>query len=149
MADYPLINGFRHDWSSAEIKLAGTVVRGIKSLSYKPSSEPGEVFGTHAQKLGRTRGQLKFEASIELYLTEYEELKGSLGDGYLEKSFSIVAQYSEEGQPVVTDELLGCRIKSPDKSFQSGSDALTVKLDLDVMLIIENGVKPLTNTLGV
>lgn len=150
LPNYPLINGLRHDWSSIAIEVDGLKILGFKSLSYKHSLEPGEVRGTHPQVLGHTLGTYTAEGSIEMYLSEANELKKQLGDGFLSKVFNVVAKYSpKKGDPVITDKLIGCRIKTSDKSFSQGNEPLAVKFDLFVMLLIEDGVKPLPVTLGV
>ena len=141
---YPMLNGVRFDWSSVEIKINGKPpIIGVKALSYKHTLDPGEVFGTSAQLLGRTRGQYKAEGSIELYKAEYHLLIAYLGNGYLEKSFEITTHYDEAGL-VLTDNLKGVRLKGADNSHQQGNEALTVKSDLSIMYLIENGVAPLS-----
>ena len=103
--------------------------------------------------MARTRrclGTYTAEGSLEMYLAEANELKKQLGDGFLSKVFNVVAKYSpKKGDPVITDKLIGCRIKTSDKSFSQGNEPLAVKFDLFVMLLIEDGVKPLPVTLGV
>ena len=146
---YPSVNGIRYDWSSVEIDLGGKKYFGIKDISYKHSLEPGEVYGTHAQILGRTRGQYKSEASITLFKEEYSDLLEALGDGYMERSFDIIINYADANQSIVTDKVIGCRIKSADESHAQGTEALVVKLDLHVMMILEHGKKPINNMLGV
>lgn len=149
MATFPLINGHRFSWSSIEINVNGTLIRAIKEISYSNNLEPGEMRGTHAQKGGRTRGELKPEASMTIYLEEYNELIKALGQGFLERQFDIVVSYSEKNAATVTDKIIGARIKKPEKSFSSGTDALAVKCDLDIMFVIENGLSPIDNALGV
>ena len=83
-------------------------------------------------------------------LSEANELKRVLGDGFMAATFDVVAKYSpKKGDPVITDKLIGCRIKASDKSFSQGNEPLAVKFDLFVMLLVEDGVKPLPVTLGV
>lgn len=152
LPDYPLINGLRADWSSISVDIGGGLLKtiGIKELSYKHTLEPGEVRGTHPQVLGHTLGTYSTEASMTLYLTEYNELVQRLGDGYLARVFDIVVNYSpKKGDPVLTDKLTGCRIKGNDKSHSQSNEALVVKIDLFVMALVENGKKPLPNMLGV
>ena len=146
---YPLINGIKYDWSCVEITIGQTVFTAVKSLSYKGALEPGEVFGTAAQKIGRTRGQYKPEASFELYKLDYSALIQTLGAGYMEQVFDITVNYSDTSGNIVTDKVIGCRIKSDENSHQVGTDALSVKVDLDVMYIIKNGVTPTVNPKGV
>lgn len=151
MADptYPLVNGNRYSWASVEIAVNNLRLKGVKELSFKNGLEPGEMRGTGPQKLGRTRGDLKPEAAITLYMQEFYALQAALGEGYMEVEFGIVASFSDRNQPIVTVEIIGCRIKSEDHSFSQGTDALTVKCDLDVMMVITNGVKPIIGMLGV
>lgn len=143
---YPLINGLRYDWSSAEITINGIRFTAIKALNYKPSLDPGEVRGNRAQLLGRTRGKYSAEGSLELYLSEWDQLTTALvadGSGIYEKSFDIVASFSEATIGVVTDTLVGCRLKTGDRSNQEGNEPLVVKADLHIMYILENGKAPL------
>lgn len=151
LPDYPLINGLRHDWSSIQIVIDDTFKTiGLKELSYKGSLEPGEVRGTAPQVLGHTLGTYTAEGSFTLYLSEYHALLDQLGDGYLSKVFNVTVNYSpKQGDPVITDKLIGCRIKTADKSHSQSNEPLVVKCDLFVMLLIENGKKPLPDTLGV
>ena len=150
LPEYPMINGVRHDWSSVQCDVAGFRFRGLKSLSYKHSLDPGEVRGTGPQVLGTTLGTYSAEGSLEMYLREYYFLIGKLGPGYLATSFNITSKYSAfKGDPIIKDQLIGCRIKTPAKDLSQSNEALTVKVDLFVTLLIENGVNPLPETLGV
>jgi hypothetical protein len=150
LPDYPLINGLRHDWSSIQLVINETIKPiGVKELSYKHSLEPGEVRGTHPQVLGHTLGTYSAEGSFTLYLEEYKEMIAQFGEGFLATVFNLTINYSpKKGDPVITDKLIGCRIKAADKSYSQGNEPLAVKCDLFVMLLIENGIKPLPNTLG-
>ena len=145
MADYPLINGLRFDYSSVEINANGSVLRGVKEISYSHKLEPGLVRGTSAQIQGRTRGQYEPEGSMTLYKQEALELIQALGGGYMEKSFDLVVHFSDFGQPLITDRVLGCRIKSEEDSHQEGSDALVTKFDLSVIAVIKGGIDPISN----
>jgi hypothetical protein len=146
--DYPFINGVRHEWSSVEIKLKGQIYVGIKSISYSDKLEPTKLRGTHPQAIGRTRGEYDCEASIEMYLAEANELRKALGAGYKEIAFDIVVAYSEDGLESITDEIIGCRIKSEDGGGSQGPDALVKKFDLDVMLVRWNGLDSLKSPLS-
>ncbi len=144
----PLINGNRYDFSSIKAMLGGLSYLGFKSINYSHSLEPGEVYGTHAQKMGRTRGQYKPEASFEMYKEEYALLLTGLGPGYMERSFDIVVNYEEwDGltQRVITDNIIGFRIKKAENAHSSGNEPLTVKVEGSVMYVIENGLAPINN----
>jgi hypothetical protein len=144
----PLINGNRYDYSSIKAMLDGLSYLGFKSINYSHALEPGEVYGTHAQKMGRTRGQYKPEASFEMYKEEYALLLLGLGPGYMERSFDIVVNYEEwDGsiQRVITDNIIGFRIKKAENAHSSGNEPLTVKVEGSVMYVLENGLAPLNN----
>lgn len=149
---YPDVNGNKKSWASITLVVGTRRIRGCKAINYKTTLEPGEVRGEGVQLLGRTRGELKNEGSLELYLDEYQELINELsqgGTGYLEATFDAVVSHSEPNSPVITDTLVGCRLKGADKGFAQGTDASVVKCDLSIMFILENGQSPITDPLGV
>jgi hypothetical protein len=149
---YPNVNGNKHSWASIVLLIGTTRIRGFKAVNYKNAMEPGDVRGEGVQVIGRTRGELKSEGSLELYLEEYHQLIAALaadGTGYLEKGFEITVSYSEPGSAIITDRLIGCRLKGGDKGFSPGTDALSVKCDLSIMYVIENGVHPISDPQGV
>ncbi len=148
---YPLVNGVRHEWSSIEIKLDGQVYVGVKSISYDDKLEPTAVRGTHPKKIGRTRGVYDANGSIELYLAEATIFRRALaakvgGNGYKEVAFDIVVSYGENDFDTITDEIIGCRIKSDAGGGSQGPDALVTKWDLDVMDILWDGISSLIQT---
>lgn len=149
---YPLINGTRHEWSSIEIQLApegkgSNIYVGVKELAYKLEMAPTDVYGTSPQPIGRTRGVLSFSASLTLYKAESALFLQQLGDGYLEKPFNVIANYTENGFDTITDSIIGCRLVSPDNSHSQGADPLVVKWDLHPMMIKLSGLNPLAQML--
>ena len=143
---YPELNGNRFEWASVEIRCDFRRYLGCKSLNYSQELAPGEVYGNHAQKIGRTRGELKPEGSLEMFKEEADEMLFSFGHGYMENVFDVVANYME-GFRISTVVLHGCKIKKVDDSHSQGTDALTTKFDLDVMWIERNGMMPLRSML--
>lgn len=145
---YPLINGHRFDFSSVEISAGARLFNGVKSLKYSQTLEPGKVRGNRSQVIGRTRGPLDSDGSIELYRLEFQELIATLaalrpGVGYMEAAFDITVTYAEAGSTVIQDVLQGCRIKKHENNGQEGGDALTVACDLDIMMVLPGGVAPI------
>lgn len=140
--DFPLINGHRYSWASASFDIDDSEVVNIKELTYSHQLEPGQVRGTGPQVAGMTRGEYSAEGSMVLLREGWDELRAKMGDGYMEKYFRIVVSYAEEGQPVQTDELVGCRITSVENSPSQGTDGLETSIDLAITYILENGVKP-------
>jgi len=153
MANYPLINGHAYDFQAIEIDIDGVgITVGVKELSFNDSLEAGVVRGTRPEKLARTVGQYDAEGSIVLFQQDYFELiqalsGGSDSVGVMTKSFNITVTYSNPNMPVHVARLIGCRIKTRDRSYSSGLDALEVSLDLDIMRVEEDGINPLDNQL--
>lgn len=147
--NFPLINGNRMDFSSVDIIVAASRMRGIKSIDYSQSLTPGKVRGTGAQKLGRTRGEHDADASLEIYMEEFGDLVQLLGAGgivgYMEANFDVIVTYAEfPSSPVQTVNIHGARMIKHEQQAQQGSDPLTMKLSLDVMYVLINGVPPLS-----
>ena len=136
---YPSINGNRYSGNSVEAVFNGILFTGFKSITYSEELMPADVYGAAADKIGRTRGQAKPEASFVMYKEEYQNLiltLGLAGQGYKELPFDIRCVYFELGQIPIMDELLGCRITKDENSVDTGStDALSVNVTLNVMHI--------------
>lgn len=136
----PLLNGVRHEWSSAEFRLKNRIVVGIKEFNYNDKLEPTKVYGTASEPIGRTRGVYLAEGSCTMYVAELYAFLAVLGPGFKEVNFDGVAAYSDANIPTITDRVVGIRIKSIDASQSQGADPLVRKLDLDIMKILWNGL---------
>jgi hypothetical protein len=145
---FPLVNGSRLSFASIEALIASNLFYGIKEISYSEMLEPGEVYGTSPQLMGRTRGQYKSEASFTLFKEEWLDMQlalstaGSvLGLGWMEFPFDVVVSYAEIlGGPIQTDKIRGCRVKKAEDSHSQGTDALVVKVELSTMYVLRNGL---------
>lgn len=147
MATYPLINGNKYDYSSIEIDIDGTLFTGVKEISFTHGLEPGEVRGTRAELIGRTRGEYTAEGSMVVFSEEYAEIIAALGDGFMEKSFPITITYSDTNVPTQVNRLIGCRITSVEGGGSQGTDPLEVSLDLSVFRVETDGLNPVSGML--
>lgn len=151
---YPLVNGARHDWSSIHPEMDSLKLRGgLRAINYKHGLDYQHIMAGGKQPVGDTTGTYSAEGSFEMLLVEYLLLVqqlGSKGLGYMEQHFNIIVKYAQKrGDPVIVDELRGCRIKSEDRSYSQGNEGLIVKVDLGIQLILPNGNKALTDMIGV
>ena len=147
MADYPLINGLKRDWSSVEIDLNGTIHVGVKEITWTESLEPAEVRGTRAQVLALTRGEHSAEGALIMYEEDARELLADLGTGYGEATFDITVNFSSPGTTTATTKLRGCRITSKEGGGSQGSDPLEMSFDLMILQIEEEGLTMVANPL--
>lgn len=149
---YPIINGVKFDWSSIEIDLNGTIFTGCTELAYKQTREIGDVYGTGAEKLARTLGQLNAEGTLAMYRRDFQDfinlLTGNGQTGYLDTEFDITASYSApNGDGILTDRCISCVILEPDISGSQGTDPLMVTCSLDILRVELDGILPITNML--
>ena len=141
---YALVNGVRHDVTSIELKLAGQVFIGFKSIKYSRKRTRKMVYGKHPDPLGKTRGQNAYEAKCELYLAEWNAFQAQLGSGYGDELFTVTVTYTENGFDTISDVLVGCSMDSTeDAGGESGGDALTRSFDLSPLKIKFNGIDDL------
>lgn len=148
---YPLVNGHRYSFVSIEFGANGAIMRGVSSIDYGDELTPGKMRGTGPNVIGRTRGEYDGDGEVEMYRLEWENLKSTLGVagvGFGETAWPITVTYGETGQPVVTDTLEGCRITKVRTGGQEGSDPTKVKLTIDLLRILHNGVPIYTPTTG-
>lgn len=144
---YPLINGVRHSFSSVELRLAGQIFVGFKSVNYSRKRGRTTVFGNSPDPLGKTRGKNEYSGDCELYLAEWNAFQAQLGAGYGDVFFDVVVQYSENGFDTLTDTLRGCTMDSTDASNGEGTDPTVRKFDLGPLKILFNGVDDLETPL--
>lgn len=141
MANYPQVNRQAYSYVSIEMvcDILGARSIGVQAIDYKASLKPGAVYGTSARKNGRTLGKYEPSASMTLYKLDADELLEALGDGFGEISFNIEVNFAEEGQPISSVEIIGCRITEVSESNKEGDEPTMTKFDLDVMDILFNG----------
>ena len=149
--NYPTINGQRYSFASCRFLTAGLPSVGITSVTFDQDLEPGQVYSILAQKIGRTKGQLKPTASFEMLEAEYMqmipalcEIAGTPGSGWMEAVFDMLIQYSENWSPMHMVFLRGCRIKKETATWKAGSEALFTKVDLDLFYYMRDGQAPLS-----
>lgn len=138
----PLINGHEYSFQSLEVLFNGLAIVGIKSMNYKESLDPADVYGTGPHIIGQTRGKQKPSADCEMYRLEWEVFRASLGiggQGYGDTRFPIKVTLFEPGRPVIVDSIMATRVAEVDASNSDGNDAAMVKLTFRPMRVYFNG----------
>ena len=146
---YPTINGFAHEMNTARITANGKEYVGISSIDYDTELSPGEVRGTRAQLLARTRGSHKASSSMEMSKRDGQDFLDNLGDGYGGVVFDVVASYP--GDPatsdMITDVVRGARITKVSQSASEGDEAIMMKFDLSVLDVHFGGKSIVPNSI--
>ncbi len=146
------INGHVKDFSSIAIRIstpAPIIFNRVTAINYEQSNTPGELRGTSALVLGRSRGQYSANASMTIYVDEYHLLLDALAKvkfpnpraGYMEKPFDVMVSYAETDSRPVQDVLRACRIVRDSSQNSAGSDPSMIDVDLHVIELIRDRKK--------
>ena len=152
--NYPLINGVKHDFSSVELKLAGQIFVGFKSINYNRTRTRVMVMGNSPDPIAKTEGTNAYTGDCEIYLAEWNYLQGILiaaaqaagipqgstpGSGYGDVLFQVVVTYSSLGFDTITDVLNGCSLDAIEAGNAQGPDPLVRKVTLNPLKIYFGG----------
>lgn len=145
---YPLINGFRHSWSSIEFRLAGDITIGVTEINYSEKTDRGYVRGAGAIPVGQTLGNWTYEADVTILLAEFNQFMTLLGAQAMTQFWDIVVSYDAgiglvDGSPlaVIQDTIQGVSITEMAAAASNGStDATTRKFTLMPSGLLWNGV---------
>jgi hypothetical protein len=135
----PVINGHRYSWASLEVTIRGMMVIALRSINYSSELTPGIIWGSDPGRVGRTPGRVTHAASVELLRREWDVLREELGMSFGRVPFDVSVQYADEGEAVVTDWLIGCRITRVEMNNSDSTDATAVALTLDPYDIRQGG----------
>jgi hypothetical protein len=148
--NYPIINGFAHEHNTARFLIRGKEYIGVTSIDYDCELMPGEVYGTRAQMINRTRGKHKATASFEMIKADAQALINDLGDGYGEVRFDIICSFPadpDDDATMITDKIIGARITKPSQNSAEGGEAIKIKFDLSVLDVKFGGVSMVRNSI--
>lgn len=143
-----IINGRAYDHSSHQIFFAGVPTTLLRSITYSQARD-GEtiIHGTSRLPKGRTFGKvLPGDVTIELYQSDWEDVRTLLGPGYMQRIFPIIVTRQTDIQgvpgPVRTDVLKDCQIKNVEHSTSEGGEATVTTVTLSCMLVVEDNAIP-------
>ena len=108
MAQIPtLINGIEYGWSSIRVTINGTVLAGIRGISYTKTREKENVYGAGNEPVSRGLGNTTYEGSITLLKSELEALKNSSPNRSIVDiaPFTITVSFVPDGAQPVTQLL--------------------------------------------
>lgn len=152
---FPLINGLRHSFSSMKFVFSSTdeyevpdIKIFLKSIDYERTRDRGEVRANHPDPIAKTLGENSYSASMEIYRAEWNLILSTYGEGYGDRTFSVLVTWGLNGFETVTDELIGCHFDSSGSGGAQGSDPSVVKIDLAPLKIKFAGYDDLVTPLA-
>lgn len=149
MADSVRINGNQISWSSCKLTIDGEIYTGITSIGYADALEVSKSYGmgrSHAPR-GRSAGKytpdpltMRAWKSTAQAIREQLAALSPSGTSYGRPEVTIVLQYVEPDDAVITVEFDGARLVKCTSSNEEGPDGLAEDLEWDVMAIRRNGL---------
>lgn len=145
---YPTVNG--HEYSFARIELRWNDKRyvGFKSIDYDHEVDVEAAVGSATDGLGWPEGEYKgFSGTLAILRRTHVQMLADMGEGYMAKVFDIAVSRAPEGSPVITDDLVRCRLVKEGFKSERGSGADYVEVGIKGLQLRPNGVKPMPNML--
>jgi hypothetical protein len=142
MAIYSM-NAYRWSFASGEINCNGRKFVGLQNLNPKESVKKEKVYGNGRTGIGRVRGQHEASSTMDMVLTEYDQLIQSLGDSFTDVPFDISATFIETtGDGVFTLGMTQVTIVEHELAMSNDGKALIQKVTLDIIdPIFWNGLR--------
>lgn len=162
----PLYNGRALQMSDLALAIAGVYFPFITELEYSDTCEVAEARGISPYAMGTTTGEYRANGSISVQLlyrktfleilagqagqTPAIEGVGAVGRSFMDVTFALNCQYQlralpgQPEYPLITDQVLGCRITGGGMTLSTGNGVLVEKFPLYVGLIIRDGFIPVS-----
>lgn len=148
MSDNARINGVQISWSSVKLKIEGVPYFGITGIEYGDAVEQAYAYGIgrHHAPRGKTAGKYTPDP---LVLTVWKSTGAAIredihtraaGRGLARVPSTIIIQYIEGSDDVITIEASQCTLVKVEESAEEGTDALSEKLTFMPMRILRDGV---------
>lgn len=142
----PTVNGYRYSWASIQIDAGsehGGIQAGVAEISYRRTTENTKLMAPGSPKpIGRTRARSDYEGSLTMYKEDFRNLIQTLGDGWGDVVIPVISvSYSDEDNPVTTDELKSVILGDIEDNHSDGTDALRVTVGLDILDIKFDGLE--------
>jgi hypothetical protein len=142
-----IINGDAYDFGQITVKVGTKTYSLIKGIDYETKQDRGKIRGTSPGVRRFTRGT-KDESGSITWLKDgpdgFDAFVKDQGPGFGEVELTILVQYGNNGQPVTTDTLKGCKLGGVKNGHKEGNEGLEVTTGLDVKHI-DYGGNPFLN----
>ena len=131
----PEINGVLYSWADVTVTIGGTLVKGIRKVSYKDEQQIDPIYGVGQHVVGRGYGRITSTASITLLRDEIEAIREASDTGRLQDiaPFDVIVSFvPTSGKKVVTHKILDCQFKTDGLDISEGDTSNEVECELIV-----------------
>lgn len=132
MAATPLINGTNYSWANVTLVWYGIPVVGIMDISYKKKTKKENNYGVGSDPVSRGYGNNEFEASVTIYLDEWNKIvKAAAGNDPLSiPPQDIQVVYGGSRVSAKTDVLQQAEAMEDPIEVKQGDTKIAVKIPL-------------------
>ena len=145
------LNGRRFSHSSLEITILKSTGRSelfsdVDSADYGDHLNLAFVRGTNRQPIGITAGEYETDdCNLSMGKSTFQMgIVAAIGNGWLGSNISLTFSYSDIGEPLTVDRVVGVIAGATDGS-KAGPDPNKTALRVVAMYISRNGILPLQN----
>lgn len=134
MADIKAFNSEEYGFVDIQVMLLGRPVIGLRGIRYKETQAKNNVHGAGKKPIARTRGQVQYEGSVKILMSELRALLQSAGNGAGVTSirpFDIVVAYAPSaGDVISTDRLVYCEFTESEVNVENGDEEIEIELPI-------------------
>jgi hypothetical protein len=136
----PLINGIAHSWSTVNVVIFGTQLRGITAVEYNKKQNIVDNFGAGQYPVSRGYGNVECDGAIEMYVDELNKLMSiSPNRNPLELPFfDIVIVYAGIGIAPTRVTLKACNFMELPVAVAQGDTNIKVKIPLKIADVVNS-----------
>ena len=126
------VNQVYYSWANVKLVLFGVPVNGITEISYKAKQKKENVYGQGVYPIGRTYGNVEYEASITLYRDVWNAIiKAAPTFDPLQSPFSeIQVVYGGSAVTACTDRLLAAEFLEDPLNTKQNDTKILVTIPL-------------------
>lgn len=119
-------------WKDLTCVIGGKRVTMITAVKYRKDQDKEYIYGEGSEPQAIGRGNVKYEASVTVKMSELNDMILSAGGDILDiEPFTIVFKYRREGSNrIVTDILYDCEFTSMAKEIAQGNTSAEVELPI-------------------
>jgi hypothetical protein len=142
-----MINGKQYGWEDITVNLPHGIAVDIDSIEYSDKKDSESVYGRGSNPRGYGEGNYSATAKVSIRREEYNKFldyaKNVGRPLYKIPPFPVTVSYANDDQPIMTDKLPSCKLKSIGGGGGSqGDKSLKIELEFDVHSpIIWNGIE--------
>lgn len=151
MGQLLFLNGRRYSHSSLEITILKQTGKSelfidVDSVDYGDHLNLAFVKGTNRQAIGLTAGEYETDdCSLSMGKSTFQQgIVSAIGNGWMGSNVSLTFSYSDVGEPLTVDRVVGVLAGVVDGS-KAGPDPTKAVVRVVAMYISRNGIMPLEN----